>query len=128
MAIVHSTGRPTALCGLQRIASTTHVAAFGARNRELGWEDRDLRGLDTDPYRAAPLEAELARRRGRHLGDDRWSPLEADAHAIALEIQVDGPALPDIPRGAIGPSSVESNGAGMHDREDLAIAGTRCHQ
>src|SRR5260370_30196785 len=78
----------------------------------------DFRGFDGDPHPVAAVEPELAHRRRCHLGHDRGRASKAHSYAIALQIQVNGAAFPDISRRAIWARAIERDGTRI-DRKSV---------
>src|SRR4029077_595858 len=83
----------------------------------------DLGRFNRDPHAISAVEPELAHGGRCYLGYDRRRAGEADAHAITLQIQVDGSALPDVARRAIRARAIERDGTRMDDGKHIAVRG-----
>src|SRR2546425_5880681 len=107
----------------RRIGALNHCVTElrDSGSAELCGVHADFRRLDADPDLVAAVESEFAHRRGRDFGNDGWRTLQPDANPVSMQVEVGGPALPDVSRRPVRTRSIEGDSSRMDDREHIAI-------
>src|SRR5207249_8764363 len=85
--------------------------------------DGDFRGFDGHPNLGPGGEVKVAHGRWGDLGHQRNSSAQADPDTLALQVEIFGPAAPDVARRALGPGEIQRDRARVDDRKYIALAG-----